>query len=55
MASQGAVASGADLDQAARRRNVPTTPSTSGKGKSVEVDEKKTQAKKVSVSKLLDA
>lgn len=54
MTSQGTVASGADYDQAARRRNVPTTPSTSGKGKSLEIDDKKAQAKKVSISKLVE-
>ena len=53
MASQGAVASGADYDQAARRRNVPSTPSTSEKGKSVEIDDKKTQTKKVSIRSFL--
>jgi dolichyl-phosphate-mannose-protein mannosyltransferase len=47
MASRGAVASGADHDQSTRRRNVPSTPSTSGQGKSAEIDDKKTQAKKV--------
>ena len=56
MASQGVLASGADYEQAARRRNVPSTPSTSGQGKRVEVDDKKKQAKKVSIcNNALDA
>lgn len=47
-AQTGAVATGADFDNATRRRNVP---SASGDGElvgRVEVDEKKTQIKKVS-------
>ena len=49
MASKGAaVASGADFDQATRRRNVPGTPAKAGGVKGVEVDEKKIQAKQVS-------
>jgi len=42
MASQAAVASGADYEQA-RRRNVPSTPTS--QAKRVEVDDKKKQAK----------
>ena len=48
MASQqGAVASGADYDQAVRRRNVPSTTANGGMVDRVEIDEKKTQVKKV--------
>ena len=43
------VASGADFDaQNARRRNVPSSSPSSGLVNRVEVDEKKTQIKKVS-------
>jgi dolichyl-phosphate-mannose-protein mannosyltransferase len=49
MASEkGAVASGADFDQATRRRNVPSTSPNSGLVNRVEVDDKKTRVKKVS-------
>jgi hypothetical protein len=54
MASKGAVASGADHDQAARKRNVPSSLSTGGEVKRVEIDDKKTQLKKVSICCLLD-
>lgn len=47
MASKGAVASGADYDQAVRRRNVPSGASIVGEVKIPEIDKKKTQAKKV--------
>jgi hypothetical protein len=53
--SQGVVASGADYEQVARRRNVPSTPSTGGQGKSMEIDDKKKQAAKVSICNVLDA
>ena len=43
-----AVASGADFDQATRRRNVPSTSPNSGLVDKVEVDDKKTRVKKVS-------
>ena len=44
---QGAVASGADYDQAIRKRNVPSTTANGGLVDRVELDEKKTQVKKV--------
>ena len=49
MASEkGAVASGLDFDaQATRRRNVPSTSPNGGLVNRVEIDEKKTQVKKV--------
>ncbi|TAQ84911.1 hypothetical protein B7494_g6761 [Chlorociboria aeruginascens] len=44
---QGVIASGADFDaQAIRRRNVPSTSPNGGLVNRVEIDEKKTQAKK---------
>jgi len=42
-----AVASGADFEQATRRRNVPSTTPNGGLVDRVEIDEKKTQVKKV--------
>lgn len=51
MASEkGAVTSGADFDQATRRRNVPSTSPNGGLVDRVEIDDKKTQVKKVSPS-----
>lgn len=48
MASEkSAVASGADFDQATRRRNVPSTSANGGLVNRVELDEKKTVVKKV--------
>jgi dolichyl-phosphate-mannose-protein mannosyltransferase len=51
MASNNAgIASGADYEaQATRRRNVPSTAPSGGLVNRVEVDEKKTQVKKVRV------
>jgi dolichyl-phosphate-mannose-protein mannosyltransferase len=46
--TQGAAStSGADYDQAVRRRNVPSTSPNGGIVDRVEIDEKKTQVKKV--------
>jgi dolichyl-phosphate-mannose-protein mannosyltransferase len=48
MASEkAAVASGADFDQATRRRNVQSTSPGGGIVDRVEIDEKKTRVKKV--------
>jgi dolichyl-phosphate-mannose-protein mannosyltransferase len=47
---KGAVASGLETDnQSTRRRNVPSTSSNGGMVNRVEVDDKKTQIKKVSI------
>jgi dolichyl-phosphate-mannose-protein mannosyltransferase len=48
---QGVVATGADYDNATRRRNVPSTSANGGSVNRVELDEKKTQVKKVSYPK----
>lgn len=45
--SEKGVATGADLDNAARRRNAPSTSPNGGAVDRVELDEKKTQIKKV--------
>lgn len=46
--NQGAVASGLDSEtQATRRRNVPSTSPSGGLVNKIEVDDKKTQVKKV--------
>jgi hypothetical protein len=45
---KGAVASGADFESTARRRNVPSTSPNGGLVNRVEIDEKKAQVKKVS-------
>jgi hypothetical protein len=47
MASTKGAATGADFDQSVRRRNVPSTAPNGGVVDRVEVDEKKTQVKKV--------
>lgn len=47
MASTQGVASGADLDQSLRRRNVPSTSVNGGVVERVEADEKKKPVKKV--------
>jgi hypothetical protein len=54
-ASKGAVASGADLDQTTRRRNVQASTPSSGAANQVEVDDKKTQSKKVRLCAILEA
>jgi dolichyl-phosphate-mannose-protein mannosyltransferase len=47
---KGAVASGLESDnQSTRRRNVPSTSPNGGMVNRVEVDDKKTQTKKVSI------
>lgn len=52
MASTKGAASGADFDQTVRRRNVPSTTPNGGLVDRVEIDEKKTQVKKVRVRNL---
>ncbi len=48
---KGVVASGLESDsQSTRRRNVPSTSASAGMVDRVEVDDKKTQIKKVSIS-----
>lgn len=50
MASErGAVASGLESENQARRRNVPSASANGGMVDRMEVDDKKTQAKKVRV------